>query len=752
MVEETTMASSTLRSVIAGSDGEIGSSSKEESVAAILARHNEDRCQQILECKRQMAFWKAKLEILEAEQERCLKLQRVKLDPAGTWRSLSRAERMDKTFILAALNSTTTSELPEALDEFLNTGTLPSYLRMDRELFLARVARDDIAEKYQGERLFVPPKLRGDKEVVQAVLAKHPAVLEVMACELRDDNDIFAAVVDLAKRCPGSSGLPANFLQHFSMRIRSDRTLMLRLCTLQAGVSSMGHISSTLRNDKDFMMQVFHGCMDSFGSAKDHKGILRFASARLQDDKDLVLAAVRLAGLNLKYATPSLRRDRDVVIEAVKGDSTAFRFCLPGEVKNELLRDRHYALEYILKTAPIGRHVFRSCLDHFPNDREVVLQAVSMMTIGQKWAWSLIPEDFRSDRAFIKEAIQKNAKVYLKLPEEYQKELEIALCVCQNDDVDGNTILEATERCPALLSNHDAMLAVARCWWGDVLHETLQFSPIEIRSNKDIMMEAVANDFTALDLCSDDLQEDRDIVLAAVESLPPASSNVVLFHINDSFQRENPDIVALAIQKCRPCNLYLIQDDIDEELWLNREVALAWLSAGGDWLEDDFPDEFKDDEDLLLTVAESNWDEFDYASTALRNSKDFMLRAIEVDARVIRDAGDELRHDHDLALRAFSKDIHTIQFYSNAEDFDFMVSFTGSVRRQIQEYDHFQSLIFTSIAQPSKNPGSSLSSLNQGPDSVQIFTHMLASYVGLPDPSEVKRLRDASSNLLCWGF
>ena len=47
--------------------------------------------------------------------------------------------------------------------------------------------------------------------------------------------------------------------------------------------------------------------------------------------------------------------------------------------------------------------------------------------------------------------------------------------------------------------------AIVKNWRADVLQETLQFSPLEIRSDKDIMIEAVKNDSIAFEFCSDEL-------------------------------------------------------------------------------------------------------------------------------------------------------------------------------------------------------------------------------------------------------
>eukprot|EP00536_Pseudo-nitzschia_multiseries_P010207 jgi/Psemu1/307138/fgenesh1_kg.305_\ len=83
------------------------------------ATENEKRCQQILECKRQIEYWKSKLRVLEKEQTSKIKLARLRLDAASTWRSLSSRDRMEKKFILAAMESS--EDLPGVLDDFPNS-------------------------------------------------------------------------------------------------------------------------------------------------------------------------------------------------------------------------------------------------------------------------------------------------------------------------------------------------------------------------------------------------------------------------------------------------------------------------------------------------------------------------------------------------------------------------------------------------------------------------------------------------------
>jgi hypothetical protein len=726
---------------------------------------NESRCQQILECKRKIEFWRSKLDVLEKEQTMQIKLARLRIDAASTWRALSPRDKMEKKFILAAMES---KELPTILDDFAS-GNLPPSIRMDKDILLARVARHDFQDKYDDERLFVPPKLRGDKQIMMAIIPKHCAVVECMSNNLRNDDEIFQTVLS-------NSTLPNYVLQHFSERIQSDRNLMLQLCAHRNGISSLSFVSSELRNDKEFILEAIKvSCSNhtqnsnvsisdvSIRSGKETKisrrkgrsisgssnnfQILRYVSQRLQDDHDVVLATVKNDGLNLKYASYDLRRDFTIAMTAIEENGEAFRYCLPGEVKDRLLSDRNLVLNHIIKkNAPYHHTILRMCLDRFKTDQEILLEA---LTFGIDW--SLVPSNLQDSREFVKNAVMRNPRLYLNLPEALRKDFEIASIVIKGDFVDNSVLLEATEQCPRLLSDRESMLTIAKCWWTDVLEETLQFSPIGIRGDKKIMLEAIKNTAVAYEFCSEELSTDRDIVLALVKSCPGN-----LYLIPESFQLDNPDIVIYAIESCVRNDSWSLYEDVCEDLWSNRDVAISWLSKFGDWLHDDFPEEFEEDEEICLTLIKQNWADFENFSVALRNNKEFMLKALAVDARVVRaleDTGTRLRYDDDLTLLAFSKDKQAIQFYSGGDDFEYMVSFTGRLRKRIGDYDTFNDVFFANILGPTKNnPNCFLSLLNQGPDAMKYHSDLIASYLGLADEEELHMLHAASNNLLHWGF
>lgn len=719
---------------------------------------NQDRCEQILECKRQIEIWTAKLSILEKEQDKRIKLARLRVDAENAWESLTKEEQRNKEFILAALES---EELPNDFDDF--TGNVfPSSIRKDRDVFLARVAREDFETRYRDDRVFVPPALRGDKDVILKIIPKHVAVVESMASSLRCDRDIFLA-------CLSTPNLPDQMLQHFHARIRSDPLLMLKLCAHPDGIHSMNFVCQSLRNDKNFMLEAI-SCLPqrlpakssstaSIDSIMDSQHILRHASQRLKDDYDVVCASVQKCGSNLKYASYDLRRNRSIVVAATKQNAAAFRYCLPGKIKEELANDLDFVREHLAHQAPNELLRFsKQYFDSVCNDRDELLAL-----LGKGLDWVYVPEYWQHDLDFVAEAVQRNPKVFLEISVCFQENCNIARRVIEVEEVGDDVILEATEKCPSLLSDRDAMLVIAKSWWTDVLLETLRYSPIEIRGDKEVMLEAVKNDTRMYEFVNDALSVDRDIVMEVMTASPS-----LLHLVDNDFQRNHPDVVVTAIKNSKENELEDVWDAIVLELWSNIDVAHAWISRGGEW-HDTIDASFRNNESLILARARADWENFwETASDTMKADKEFMRKAITIDERLLDDALNDLRYDYDLTLLAFSQSHLPVGYYFNDDgnfkcivgileleagyvrDFEFLVSFTKTVRERIVEYETFRIVVVTCVS--GINHDSRLSVLNQGLETSEEICDKISKYVGVPEQEELEMLQRASANLLKWGL
>ena len=98
---------------------------------------------------------------------------------------------------------------------------------------------------------------------------------------------------------------------------------------------------------------------------------LEFASEELQNDKEIVLVAVKQNGMSLEFASYQLKNDRTVVIEALNKREGYYigplRFC-----SDELRNDRNLVLKAV-KTNP---NVIKLTSEEIQNDRKIYFEAV----------------------------------------------------------------------------------------------------------------------------------------------------------------------------------------------------------------------------------------------------------------------------------------------------------------------------------------------------------------------------------------
>lgn len=66
---------------------------------------------------------------------------------------------------------------------------------------------------------------------------------------------------------------------------------------------------------------------------------LYYASEKLRDDDDVVMAAVTNKGLILKYASKRLRANKDIVKVAVLNDKRALEYISDDDVKQEIIEE-----------------------------------------------------------------------------------------------------------------------------------------------------------------------------------------------------------------------------------------------------------------------------------------------------------------------------------------------------------------------------------------------------------------------------
>jgi len=263
-------------------------------------------------------------------------------------------------------------------------------------------------------------------------------------------------------------------------------------------------------------------------------------------------------------------------------------------------------------------------------------------------------------------------------------------------------------------------------------------------------------------------------------------------HSDDDDESEDQEYINLVAddfpidqQQHYPTNIWTIYNWIHEDLFLNRQVALAWVSRGGEYLHDEFDEDLESDAELFLLIAEHNWCDFMFADEdALLSNKTFMARAVAKNGLVFREGRNGLATDYDLALIAFANAPDLLDHYEwsciTSPDFTFLTQFAKHVRDQIAQHEahvHFVLGILEHEESNASNNGKVDSSIVNGerdiPPSINgkectntghldmlrvgqettfAFSRKIAGYAGVPKSHELKLLRQASVNLAAFGL
>jgi predicted patatin/cPLA2 family phospholipase len=106
-------------------------------------------------------------------------------------------------------------------------------------------------------------------------------------------------------------------------------------------------VSNELRNNKKFILEVIKKYTQKYENS-----ILQFVNEDLQNDKDIVFAAVIQNGVALRFASKELRNNKEVVLAAVKNEGWALTY-----VSDELRNDEDVVVAAVTRHGYMLEHV-----------------------------------------------------------------------------------------------------------------------------------------------------------------------------------------------------------------------------------------------------------------------------------------------------------------------------------------------------------------------------------------------------------
>lgn len=722
------------------------------------AAENMALCSEIQECRRQLEHWKGRLSQLLAQQKRRAQPAVVYQNP-GQWNRLKRKDKWERENVKAVLTAPDLIclkvPLPNMLHDWSQT---PPHIRDDRELFTYRLPHQPPVENY------LPAYTVTNRADLNGIMQFRPVLL---AKTLPDNSFVWSdheLYVSFWKTIPLKSVhcitldrfeevlLKFDFSLRNDPKLLMDKILPLMMATEAVAVEKYltcwGILLRTCANHRPKPeAPLLRNRKEVAEVLLRHRGdLLQYFSRRIQDLAQLVTLAVQQNGRALRFASYRLRRNSEVVTTALEKNATALVYALH---RKRLVRsDVKYALAYFEHRPVCLRDGGASCpyntmwkmIPRKFQENASVLAAALSCSVLIKDGSLLSKVDWRT-------AVQKYPELWGLCGD--QRPAYLPRIICSMTE-----LVIAIERFPQQLGdNRDFWLVVARSGLlRDLYEDDEMLVPEFVFTDKEIAVAGCHQDYKFIELLMDrPLSVDRDVLEAAFDNCPLA-----IEHVTENAQVLHPDLVARAIAESgEEYDMWELLDSIDEDVWMNREVATAWIRAGGDFLQDEFPDEFEDDEELFLLVAEYCPQDFWYVSNTLSSNVEFMEKVIRVNPQLLRVLplnGDLLYTNHfKLALYAFSasRDLPGLFDMKNTDDLAWITEFAAIVRNKLLCHRAFLQVLAGIQFGSDEDP---LRQLNQGRETCTGFKQLTSEFLGVPSGAELKQLRRASFHLALWSY
>jgi hypothetical protein len=371
-------------------------------------------------------------------------------------------------------------------------------LKEDRDIVLAAVAQNGEALEYASETL------QADHEVVLNTLGPYGFALAHASPDLLDDEAFMMAAV---AKYPFA-------LRAASFRLR-DNIAVVGVAAVQGNAGMLAFASVDLRKHKGLVLAALSH-VDPIVYGADADG-LQHASAKLQADPEVVLAAVLAWGGALQHASETLQRNKPIVLAAVAQDGMALEYAsetLQGNKPIVLaaVAQDGLALEYASET--------------LQGDPEVVLAAVTQNGVALKHASYILWHDI--DLVVAAAATSGYHAVTLASYADLDVRTDFDVLLVAAGAEHGEVLRNGAdnywsddvvvERGGDADAREDARARVLQLTLAAVAANgrELQYASVRMRDNREVVLAAVSGAGEMLEYASPDLQDDSEVVLTAI--------------------------------------------------------------------------------------------------------------------------------------------------------------------------------------------------------------------------------------------
>ena len=402
----------------------------------------------------------------------------------------------------------------------------------DKNLVITAVKHHGYALQYASE------ELRNDKDVVITAVGHNGNALQYASEELQNDKDVVITAV-------GHNG---NALQYASEELQNDKDMAM--AALINSTEAFEYVSERLQSDKEFILHAIgQKDVDAFDDDLDSY-ISDNIPEKLKSEKDFVLQMVSVNGMALGCVADELKVDKEVVTLAVKNNGKAYAHF---EWEDETFYDKEIILAAaskggtpsVIPIFTLDEEFFDKIFNYLPSIAyESRISAERCVESGQTWknkigqSWADVKKPKRQitgDREFALRGVKKGLV------------LDVFLCREAGIVFDKEIILYQLKNC---LDKKEATLSI------------INHAPEEFKADKEIALEAVKNTRYVLGkpFLSDELiLSDKEIIIEGMKHSPDA-----LYYATDNLKNDRELLLSALKNKDKINDTYRFDEILDE--------------------------------------------------------------------------------------------------------------------------------------------------------------------------------------------
>ena len=443
------------------------------------------------------------------------------LDGEYNFSKLSNKFKDNKEFMLQAINNQNIghrlkidregkAEVEDSIIKYASQN-----LRNDKDIVLKAIEKNPDALEFASDRLkdddmvvrrailnynttalqFASERLKNNFDIVKTAVQMNPEVLQFASKELRNNEDIVKEAVAYDTQYFKFAGdkIKENFptVEKFTEKILYDNK-EFALNKLQYTMSNFNSVSDRLKNDKEFIGEVVARWRNTF----------EFIPDKFKDDKEIVLKAMKTDGISLEFVSDRLKEDKEVVREAVKNDWKALNFA------NDKFKDDK---DIIMEVVKQNGKALELASENMQKDREIVLASITSTRYGTSNSLKDINEKFRDDKEIVMEAISHSGGYgYELISDRLKNDKDVTYYYASQESFDITKIADKFK------DDKEIIMRGIGSTWRESNYILENASP-KFRDDKDVMLIAVENYPPSLELASERLKNDIEVVRRAVE-------------------------------------------------------------------------------------------------------------------------------------------------------------------------------------------------------------------------------------------